>query len=327
MKVIIVGSGSFAQKHAGILSEIEDVGVVAFCSRTAAHARAAADALAARTGSEVRSYTDLVVALDTEKPDAAAVVVTPDGHGEIELELVRRGIPFLIEKPIGIDRDAPRRIAEAVDSAGLVTSAAFHFRYLDTVATMDAMVRATTPVIANGYWMSTLPPPAWWRHSAESGGQFVEQTVHMIDLLRCLLGEAESVYTVTSQRAIGDLHADADVPDAGAAVIRMKSGMTATIINSCVGPAALRVGLEVVTPVALLQFAPSQLTIRRENETTEKRPGIDPYRAEDAAFINAVRTGDTSEILSPYADALKTHELTMAIVESGRTGSVVPVPG
>lgn len=327
MKVIIIGSGSFAQKHAAILSEIEDVEVVAFCSRTAAHARAAADALAARTGSEVRSYTELVPALDTEQPDAAVVVVTPDAHGEIELELVRRGVPFLIEKPIGIDRDAPRRIAEAVDSAGLVTSVAFHFRYLDTVATMDAMIRATTPVIANGYWMSTLPPPAWWRHGAESGGQFVEQTVHMTDLLRCLLGEAESVYTVTSQRAIRDLHADADVPDAGAAVIRMKSGMTATLTNSCVGPASLRVGLEVVTPVALFQFAPSHLTIRREHETTEKRPGLDPYRAEDAAFIDAVRTGDASEIRSPYADALRTHELTMAIVESARTDSVVEIPG
>ncbi|MFW6291376.1 MAG: Gfo/Idh/MocA family protein [Spirochaetota bacterium] len=327
MKVIIIGSGFFAQKHAGILCEIEDVEVVAFCSRTASHARAAADGLAARTGAEVRSYTELTVALDTEQPDAAVVVVTPDAHGEIELELVRRRIPFLVEKPIGMDRDAPRRIAEAVESAGLTSSVAFHFRYLDTVATMDAMVRATTPVIANGYWMSTLPPPAWWRHGAESGGQFIEQTVHMTDLLRCLLGEADSVFTVTSQQAIRDLHADADVPDAGAAVIRMKNGMTATLTNSCVGPASLRVGLEVVTPVALLQFAPSQLTIRREHETIEKRPGLDPYRAEDAAFVNAVRTGDASEIRSPYADALKTHELTMAIVESARSGSPVQVPG
>jgi predicted dehydrogenase len=322
MNILIVGSGSFARKHAAILSEMPDVRVGAFCSRTRSHAESAAAELSARIGERVDAYSQLVDALDEQRPDAAVVVVTPNAHGATELELVRRGIPFMVEKPIGMD-ETPERIAESIDAAGLVTSVAFHLRYLDTVATLDAMVRATTPVVANGYWMGTLPPPAWWRHRAESGGQFVEQTVHVTDLVRLLFGEAESVYAVTSRRAIQTLHADADVPDAGAAVLRMASGLTVTIVNSCVGPAGMRTGLEVVTPVALFQFSPGALTVRRAFDTTEQRPEIDPYGAEDAAFVEAVRTGDASEIRSTYADALQTHRLTMAIVESAQTGRPV----
>ncbi len=323
MRVLVFGSGSFARKHAEILSGLDDVEVTAFCSRTVGHAAAAAADLSTRTGRSVEAYTDTSEAIDAEKPDAAVIVVTPNGHGEIEIELVRRKVPFLVEKPIGVEPEHPRRIAEAVADADLITSAAFHLRYLDTTEALDAMLKATTPVIANGYWMSTLPPPAWWRHIEESGGQFVEQTVHIVDLVRALFGEFESVYAHTSKRVLPDMHADADVPDAGVAVLQARRGLTVTLINSCVGPGSMRVGLEVVTPVALFEFLPSLLRVRREFETTERRPELDPYRVEDAAFIEAVRTGDASGIRSPYADALLTHELTMAIVASSTTGQPV----
>lgn len=323
MNITIIGSGSFAQKHALILSEMDDVTVTAFCSRRAERAEAAASNLAAKTGRAVNSYTDLPVALDQEMPDAAVIVVTPDAHGEIEIELVKRGIPFLVEKPIGMDPQTPRWIAEEVAKEDLVTSVGFHMRYLDTAGALRTMLQATTPALANGYWMGTLPPPAWWRHIDESGGQFVEQTVHMIDLLRYLLGEVASVGAMTSSRAIAELHADADIPDAGAAVLRMRSGMTAMLVNSCVGPVGVRTGMEVVSPAAQFQFEPAALTVRTRYETTETRPRIDPYRAEDSAFVYAVRTGDRSRILSPYADALKSHAVSMAIVESARTGRTV----
>ena len=323
MKLLVIGSGGFAQKHASLFSEIDDVTVCAFCSRTAAHAKAAAARLAATTGHEVASYTDLREALDRELPQAAVVVVTPYGHGEIERELISRRVPFLVEKPIGIDTETPAEIARLVEESGLVTSVGFHMRYLDIAETLRTMLTATSPVLANGYWMGTLPPPAWWRHRAESGGQFVEQTVHMIDLLRYLLGEVESVSAMTSQQVLHELHADADVPDAGAAVLRMESGMTATLINSCVGPQGLRVGLEIVTPPALFEFAPNRLTVRRGLESTETQPGVDPYRVQDTAFIEAIRTGDAGGIRSPYSDALRTHAVSMAIVESAERGGEV----
>lgn len=325
MKITIVGSGGFARKHASILADLPDVEVNAFCSRNRDHAASAAAWLSEKTGTQVSTYTDVAEMLDRERPDAGVIVVTPDGHGAIEFAHIDRGIPFLVEKPIGMDRETPDRIADAVERSSLITSVGFHLRYLDTTAALVAMLRAATPALANAYWMSTLPPPAWWRHAAESGGQLIEQTVHVIDLLRVLFGEAETVFAITSSQAIRDLHDDADVPDAGAAVIRMKSGMTATVINSCVGPQAMRVGVEVITPDALYELTPRSLRVRRMQENTEKQPAVDPYLLENQAFVKAVRSGTPGEIRCDYAEALRTHRLTMAIVESARSGQPVEV--
>ena len=41
--------------------------------------------------------------------------------------------------------------------------------------------------------------------------------------------------------------------------------------------------------------------------------GNDPFRDEDRAFLDAVRHGDRSRVISRYDDALRTHRLTTAI--------------
>ncbi|MBT4499046.1 MAG: gfo/Idh/MocA family oxidoreductase, partial [Gemmatimonadetes bacterium] len=42
----------------------------------------------------------------------------------------------------------------------------------------------------------------------------------------------------------------------------------------------------------------------------------DSYLEEDVAFVEALRTGDRSEIRSSYEDAFKTFELTWAITDA-----------
>ena len=41
--------------------------------------------------------------------------------------------------------------------------------------------------------------------------------------------------------------------------------------------------------------------------------GNDPFRDEDRAFLDAVRHGDRSRLISRYDDALRTHRLTTSI--------------
>jgi predicted dehydrogenase len=323
MKIIAVGSGSFAQKHARIFQGMDDCTVCAFVSRSRERALAAAAALARDTGASVAAYDDLPTALDEQQPDAAVIAVTPDGHGPVELALIERGIPFIVEKPIGIDSEIPESIANALEKSGVIAAAAFHMRYLDTVELLGRRLAEVHPVMVNGFWMGTLPPPAWWRHMSESGGQFNEQSVHVTDLIRHLFGEVDAVTAMTSSSAIESVYPDADVPDAGAAVLRMKSGITATILNSCVGPAGTRTGLEIVSREALFSFDQPRLIERTETTTIETRRNVDPYKLEDEAFVRAVRDDDVSGICSTYADALKTHRVSVAIAESARTGSTV----
>ena len=51
--------------------------------------------------------------------------------------------------------------------------------------------------------------------------------------------------------------------------------------------------------------------------------GVADPSEEARAFIKAVQVGDASNVLSPFADAVKTLELTLAAVESAKTNAVV----
>ncbi|WP_251026583.1 hypothetical protein [Bacillus sp. ISL-46] len=50
---------------------------------------------------------------------------------------------------------------------------------------------------------------------------------------------------------------------------------------------------------------------------------MDPYKVENKIFLDAVRTGDPTQILSSYKDAVKTHRVTAAATQSARTGKPV----
>ncbi|MFJ7936117.1 Gfo/Idh/MocA family oxidoreductase [Sporosarcina sp. NPDC096371] len=47
-----------------------------------------------------KGYANLIEVLETNRLDAINICVPPMAHGEIELELIRRGIPFFVEKPL-----------------------------------------------------------------------------------------------------------------------------------------------------------------------------------------------------------------------------------
>ena len=71
--------------------------------------------------------------LDTERPDAVWVCVTPDAHGALELGLIERGIHLMVEKPLAADAETPERISAALDAAGLDRGVAYHWRAMDTL--------------------------------------------------------------------------------------------------------------------------------------------------------------------------------------------------
>jgi hypothetical protein len=62
-------------------------------------------------------------------------------------------------------------------------------------------------------------------------------------------------------------------------------------------------------------------TINRKG--TEEKLSTDGGQDRDRVFIDAVKTGDSSHILSPYSDALQTLRIMLAASTSFRTGKAV----
>lgn len=322
LQIGIIGTGWFSQVHADILAATEGVRVQAFLGTN----KEKAEQKARKYGAA--SYGDLHEMLDAEHLDAVYICVPPMSHGAIEEELTRRGIPFLVEKPLGLDTALPARIRTGVEGAGLLTSVGYHFRYQSNMDRLKQLLQHQQTGIALGRWMGSMPGVSWWRRQDGSGGQFIEQTTHVVDLLRYLAGEVDEVYAVYGNRVKQGQVDGVEVADVGTVTLKMASGLVANISNTCVlpeGEGLSETGLTFYTDQGVLDWNPQRLRAARAGEQTEFLESSNPYAKETEAFIHALRTGDGSRIRSSYADAFRTQAVTCAALESAASGRPVRI--
>ena len=314
IRVGLVGAGGVGARHARVLSGFGDVELAGIWDAD----RAAADALAADVGAP--PAPDLAGLL-ARRLDAVWLCVPPFAHGDLELAVVRAGLPFFVEKPLAADPATAERVAAAVAAAGLPTATGYHWRHLDTVDRARAALAGRTVRLVDARWWGTTPPPAWWSRADRSGGQVVEQATHVLDLLRLLAGEVTEVVGAAAP-STGE---GRDVPDATAAVLRLASGAVGTVSTSCVLPAPTAAGLEVVADGTSVHLTETTLRVRTRAGDEDSTPTVDPRTAVDRAFVDVVSGRAAPPGLVDVAEALGTHRLCCAVAEATRTGTTVRV--
>lgn len=318
IKLGFIGTGGIAHAHLNNLTKMDGVTVSAFYDVAKDRAESAAAGW-----TDARAYDKVTDMLDDRKLDGVYICVPPMAHGEAESLVVERGLPFLVEKPLGIDNEVPRSIAAAVSAKKLITSVGYHWRYSSTVQQARELLKERTIGMALGYWMGGMPMVPWWRKQDGSGGQFVEQTTHIADLLRYLCGEVTEVYAAEGRRVMAGKVEGTTVADVATVTMKLANGSVATISNTCLLPIGHHVGLDLYTDAGVMEIRGDSLKDIVPGDTKEMRNDNNPYAVEDEAFVHALRTGDVSRILSDYADSLKTHELTIAANISAETGQPV----
>src|SRR4051794_41769709 len=98
----LIGAGAVGARHARTLAGFEDVELVGICDP----ARPAAEALAVEL--DVPRAEDLE-SLVRSGVDALWLCVPPFAHGELELAVVRAGLPLFVEEPLPAGLLLPRR--------------------------------------------------------------------------------------------------------------------------------------------------------------------------------------------------------------------------
>ncbi|GAB3321686.1 hypothetical protein GCM10027451_43550 [Geodermatophilus aquaeductus] len=315
IRVGLVGAGGVGARHGRTLNALDGVDLVGVADALPA----AATALAGELG---------VPALDVDGLlgsglDAVWLCVPPFAHGELELTVVRAGLPLFVEKPLGTDLAVAEEVAAAVADSGVPTATGYHWRHLDTVAAARAVCATAPPRLVAATWLDKVPPPAWWSRADRSGGQVVEQATHVLDLARVLAGEVEEVQALTAPSS----SEGRDVDDATVALLRFASGAVGTLTAACAQPAKTRAGLEVSCAGASFELTETSLAVTTADGTRHSEPEVDARTAVDRAFVDLLTTGARAEGLVDYAEALRTHRLAVAIAESARTGAAVPVRG
>jgi len=319
-RIGFVGAGGIAGFHFANLEKIEDARVVALYDAAPEKAEAAA-----RRFPGSQAYPSFADMLESAGLDALYVCVPPCAHQDYEVLAAERGIHLFVEKPVSTSLSRASEVAAAIAGAGVLAAAGYHWRYLDTTARARELIAGKAIGLAQGFWVGGFPQVSWWRVKAQSGGQAVEQTTHIFDLARYLLGEVESVYAVGFRGLMADWPGY-DVEDASVVALRFRSGTVATINSADVAPrGAGTVGLQLYSRDLVVSVMNTGLKVQTPLRTEEALPGVNPYMVEDQAFVRAVATRDGSGLLSTYADAVKTLAVTLAVNESIESGQAIVV--
>jgi predicted dehydrogenase len=320
LRVACIGTGFIAGRHLSALAAMADVEVVAVADAE----RERAEQVAARYGA--RAWTDGVLLLEQEQLDAVWLCVPPFAHGPLEQAALERGVPFFVEKPLAVDLPTAARLAAEVRRRGLLTCVGYHWRSLDVVAQAQRALADHRVELLTATWLDSTPAAPWWSQRSSSGGQLVEQTTHLVDLARLLVGEIATVQAleVTHRR---DAEPQADVPTASAVLLRFTSGAVGTVTSSRVLDRRHDVSARLVGAGRLVDLRESalsdhELRIAAGDVEQVTRDRQDPIAAEDRAFVDALLAGH-DRVPVPYEEALRTHAAVCAADRSARDGGAV----
>lgn len=164
-------------------------------------------------------------------------------HSEQVLLSAEYGKNIYCEKPLGMDADETIKMLEAVQKKGIKNQVAFVMRFMPAVASAHAIIKKG--ILGNIYafrgefFHSSYLNPAkrmTWRLEKEKsgGGALIDLGIHLIDLLRFLVGEIELVSAFTStvvkkRQTSENMLEDVKVEDWALLLVKMQSGVEGTL--------------------------------------------------------------------------------------------------
>jgi predicted dehydrogenase len=341
MNVLVVGCGSIGKRHIRNLT--------ANLKRFGVRSIAAVDPREDRRA-EVRKLfglTDLHPTLEAalRKPADAAVICTPTAlHIEPALELARRGVHLMIEKPISHNLDGVDELLKICREKRLVCFVAYVMRFDPSLRKVKKLldagkvgrvlsVRSETSAYLPD-WHPWEDYRTFYMAKKVLGGGAILDESHSLDYARWLFGEPERVFCLND--LISDLEIDTD--DINEMVIRFRSKAVASIHHDLLGRVP-RENLEIVGSEGTVLWDAKKHEVWFYRATKgKKKPKKDPwtilrhdvddahtYVVEMRHFIECVRT--RSQPLITGEDGKRTLQLILAGLESKRTERMVPVAG
>ncbi|MBI5300494.1 MAG: Gfo/Idh/MocA family oxidoreductase [Chloroflexi bacterium] len=323
----ILGCGGIAQKHAQAARALNDeIELVAFCDHTEFKARAFAVQYAA---GRAKTFTDYRVMLDQVDLDLLVVCLPPFAHrDEVELAAAR-GVHLLVEKPIALTSAHAWRMVDAAERVGIKTQVGFMYRFGAAVTHLKKQLArgeiGDPGLFSARYFCNALHAP-WWRAREKSGGQLVEQAIHLFDVMRYLLGEPTMVYGRQANVFHRDL-VDYTIEDVSATVCSFANGALGVIYatNGAL-PGVWIKEWRVVTQNLVAEFADwNNATFTRSDmqplETERIVSAQDVFALQLRDLVNAIRTNSATR--TPLREGAKSLDLVLTAARSAETHSEI----
>lgn len=264
--------------------------------------------------------------------DAVAICTPNDLHHPMTLAACGANLHVLCEKPMAGSLAAATEMIEAAKKAGVVLQINQSMRYNATYQALVDLVHdgaigepfhvrciragAGTP---NKGWS---PGADWFVQSQHQGGLLLDIGIHMADVLRMIMGDADTVAGLVDTRL-----PDIDVPDNVSALYRFKNGGTGVLELSWTMPGGAGF-LEVYGTKGRLRMGFTEQSIELtkigDGEPETSYPTAAPRKNSQYVFRQAI-LGDAPS-LTPGEYGRRALALCLSALESSQKKAFVSVP-
>jgi predicted dehydrogenase len=323
LRTAILGCGGFARVHVkNLISLSDEIELTAFCDH---HDDNACEFSKEYTAGKGSIFTDHREMFEKAGLDLVVICLPPFAHAnEVEVA-AQHGVHILIEKPIALSSEHAWQMVEAAENAHIKTQVGFMFRFGTAIERIRELIISgeigPTGLMSARYFCNSLHAP-WWRDRTKSGGQLVEQVIHMVDLMRYLMGDAISVYSRQENLFHREVQ-DYTVEDVSATVFGFQGGAIGVIYatNGAIPGkwindyrfVAQRLTAEFSNANnALLHFT-AETPVRTETIQSEKNIHL----AELQDLLTAIRTDGQTR--TPLREGAKSLDMALAATHSAET--------
>jgi myo-inositol 2-dehydrogenase/D-chiro-inositol 1-dehydrogenase len=291
----IIGCGRAGREHARA-STMLGAYVALLCDRDISRARALASEYPGSVA--VEDFRTI----DWSSLDAVFVCTPPASRGPAELAAVQAGVPVMLEKPIGLSAEACRPLIKALREKPVINSVGYMNRYRDSVISTQKLFENTELVGIVCNWVGAIYRVPWWLQRNASGGPFNEQGTHLVDLCRLFLGEITEVFAMA-----GNSSTHNDIQDTVVVTLRSPNEKFGTIFYSC-RASEKHIQFQIFSTTHSVSLEGWNLKIKANAASIEGMTAGEEnvYLKEDAAFFNAISSGDQRLVKTPLDDAIRT---------------------
>jgi predicted dehydrogenase len=206
-RYVAVGTGHRVQMYLDAMSgdHKDDAELVALLDpnpgRLAVHAGWLSDAGLDMSG-VTTGHPDLLEQVIKEKRADRVIITSPDfTHAGLIARALDAGVDVVVEKPLTINPESTRQIAEAVERTGRQVVVTHNYRYSPRNSGLKELIKngsIGTPLSVTFEWVLDTAHGAdyfrrWHRDKANSGGLLIHKASHHFDLINWLLADSPSV--------------------------------------------------------------------------------------------------------------------------------------
>jgi len=316
MNIGFIGAGGIARNYLNSLDKIEDAHVTAICDLAPATAKAAAEP---RNAKVYEKYAEM---LEKEALDVVFICIPPGAHTTQVTDSAGAVKAVFVAKPVALELETAIRTREAIEKSGVINQVGYMARYSDITEKAKELVADRELCMGIARFMCRMGPGhPWWGKFAVSGGQMLEQSTHVFDLLRHFIGDVEEVLAFGK----GDIYF-ADFEECTTCNMKFRSGAAGNVSSTCVARASGGFATELIGDDLYLRLEHDlKLQGNVEGNAVDYTGEESGYYRQIEHFIKAVKAGDQGLIKSDYADAVKTLAVTIAANESLKTGKIEKV--